>query len=387
LVTAYGKILALADTLDNTNDVDKPDFTQYALIGVQNVNSIGASLLGDVIDLQARTSVETVAQIQNLANAVMAVLDQAKGSVGLTQIQLEALVGVWNGAADALPAVLQAIANTANDGAAVDTLDELQNVVNTVADNAIQALGVLQNFADQNSASKPTPVGGFAYQGSVPSVLTYTNAGITGVTATHLDAINDALATSVVTSNRVPTIASLQSLVNAYRAITTLADGFPNTLALVQPDADAYDWIGVTGLEPSNSDRIHAASLLSDVIDRKGSSDIDTVLEIQALADAVTAVMDVAAGGTNLTLSQLSALGFNNVPADKLDRIKTALQQTADDGSDVNTYANLSALITAELDAAQQALQRISSFALNNQQPYPSNVIGVAPTTPITLDG
>jgi hypothetical protein len=52
--------------------------------------------------------------------------------------------------------------------------------------------------------------------------------------------------------------------------------------------------------------------LLGDVVDRQNIGDVDTVAEVQALANAVQNVMDGAAGAAEEpTLADLQALGIS----------------------------------------------------------------------------
>jgi hypothetical protein len=90
---------------------------------------------------------------------------------------------------------------------------------------------------------------------------------------------------------------------------------------------------------------------LGDVVDSKPFADVNTVGEVQTLADAANAVLTGAAGGTAPTLAQLQALGITNVNAANLADVQAAIAATADNGSGVNTLAALQAVVTAVNDA------------------------------------
>ena len=374
LVNAYAQLQALADGNNNTPTANNPGFAQYALIGVQGVNAVRARLLGDVIDVKSFADIDSVPKVQALADAVAAVMDAAQGGNTLSRAQLN-LLGLANVTDDNLPAVLRAIQNTADDGSGVDTLAELQTLVNNAVNNAASALAVLQDFAEQNTQSL-TPNGG-GYADTPPTLQHYLNAGVVGATSSNWRALNDALATAVVDGNRISTCANLQTVVDGYLALIGLADGFGNTPSEDAPSASAYSNIGVSGVTASDT---HHLSLLADVIDRKTYADIDTVYEVQALADNVDELLDTAAGDNALTLSQLQALGFTNVSANQLADVKQALQDTADDGSEVDTYAELSSVITNKLASIQQALQTIATYAQVNTQSAPNMPQGTAPS-------
>lgn len=387
LVTAYIRILALADSTDNVLNANNPNYLQYGLIGVQGVDSVKASLLGDVIDFKKKEDVDTVAEIQDLANAVSAVMDQARNVSGLTLDQLTNKLNIKDVTADNFAAIKRAIANTADDGSGVDTWEELQALVTTAAAKAAAALLALQIFADANQDSLPVATNGGNYSGTIPTWSTYTDAGIAsipGITDANLTKlVNDALATRAVTGSSISSIAALQSLVSAYGAIANLANGRGDTTD--QPDATAYTLIGVQGLDPAQASSKPKASLLSDVIDRKLFVDIDTVKEIQALADAVSAVMANAAGTGSVTVDQLKLLGFD-VPSNKIDAVVAAIASTPHrDGTDVDTFIELSNLINSKLDSVDQAIRLIANFADQNtiSQPTPLGSFvykGTAPT-------
>ncbi|WP_297723641.1 cadherin repeat domain-containing protein, partial [Limnohabitans sp. Rim8] len=139
LVNAYTAILTSADGFDN--NATAPSKEQYAAVGVINIQSTAeVGLLGDALDITARTAVSTTAGLQVLADAVHAVmqtaaLDTTAGATTLvTKAQLQ-LLGV-TGVTDAnLGRVINALVGTANDGSAVNTLATLQAVVNVTNSN------------------------------------------------------------------------------------------------------------------------------------------------------------------------------------------------------------------------------------------------------------
>jgi ribosome maturation factor RimP len=372
LVTAYNQILTLADGTNNTANADNPNALQYQLIGVQGVDTVRASLLGDVIDFKQKAEVDTVAEIQDLANAVSAVMDQAKNISGLSLDQLQSKLNIQGVTADNFAAVTRAIANSPDDGSGVNTWDKLQALVSDATNKASTALKTLKIFAQLNEESLPVTSATGNYAGVIPTWSVYLDAGITsvpGITDTNLTTlVNDALATRLVDEKSVSTAAQVQSIVNAYGAIANLANGRSDTTD--QPDAAAYNLIGVTGFDNAVTSK-SKASLLSDVIDRKVFDDINTVKEIQALADAAAAVMANAAGTGSVTADQLKALGFD-VPANKINDVVAAIAASKDDGTEVDTFAELSKLINSKLDAVDQAVRQIADFADQNTVSIPT---------------
>ena len=385
LVNAYVRLLAMADgDGSNTSNANNPDPLVYNLLGLQGVDSAQASLLGDVIDFQQKTDVDSVSELQTLSDAVVALFNQAKNIPGLSVDQLKNQLNIQAVNADNFAAVTRAIAAAGVSG--VDTWQELNDVVNQAAQKASTAMQQLGEFAEANADALPTRQPGGGYLGTAPTWRTYSDAGLSsvaGLSDANLAALlNDALATPTLGKAQVSSFADLQAVMQAYVAVVQLANGAANTLLNDLPAPSTYQRIGVTGWDSGNASR--KAQLLGTVIDRKNFDDINTVKEIQALADAVSAVLANAAGSGTVTTEQLRVLGFD-VAQDKLSAVTTALANTADDGSAVDTYNELSNLITGQLGAISRALNDIAVFASDNFKSQPTPVgtfvyLGQAPT-------
>jgi hypothetical protein len=179
--------------------------------------------------------------------------------------------------------------------------------------------------------------------------------------------INSALADLDVTGANASTKALIQAIVNAYAAIVQSADGIANNDA-ENPLTTDYSKIGVSGVNTPEE-----AGLLGDVLDtasRNGVATnavaVDTVGKIQALADAVQAVMDGTANRT-----QLESLGVTGATDAKMEAIREALRQ-ASDTEQLNTLVGLQAVVSQALavnsaptfsDTAAIALTSISEDA------------------------
>jgi hypothetical protein len=360
LVDAYLAIFNAADGVDDLAAVN-PLQAQYGNIGISGVDSaVKTSLLGDAIDIKASTDVDTITEIQTLAQSVLAVMNQANGMIGLTQAQLTGL-GITGLTADNLPAVLLAIANTADDGTDVDTLSDLQSLVSTASTDAATARSVIETYADANG-------------GAAPVLSDYADAGVQGVDSTHLAAFNNALASVAVIGSQVDTTAKAQNFVNAYNALFRLADGIGNTSEPAYPANAAYSTIGVTDVDSNLK-----SNLLSSAIDEKVLANIDTIAEIQTLADATTAVMAAAAGDTNLTVTDLENLGVTGVDASNLAYVVDLINNTSDSGSDVDSVDKIQALINPSLGSSEPALFTLGVFANRNALPLPNLPTGPTP--------
>jgi large repetitive protein len=218
-------------------------------------------------------------------------------------------------------------------GLAVASLTQSDRPTNTNND-AAQALQQIKEAAENNTA----------ISGNLsPSV--FDAAGINGVTASNVDAINSALDSSVINGAASDTPAEIQAIVDAYNAILTNADGNAGNAA--SPGAAQYAAVGVSGISAGSAQE----ALLGDIIDGLSAAQVDTVPELQALADAAAHVMAAAnsadgnATGSEVSLADLGTLGMTGVTIDNLAAIRAAIAASADDGTGVDTAAELQAVV------------------------------------------
>ena len=348
IVDSYNAVLALADNGVSVGTGVTAD--QYARIGVTGINSATpaantvptaskASLLSDAIDLKPRTAIDTVAEVQALADAVTAVMTGAAGGTPPTLAELESL-GITGITPDNLATVQAAIAATPDNGSLVNTLAGLQSVVSSGINTATSnALNTISSYASDNSASAPSQT-----TGTAPTLTDYVNANVNGVTANNLAAINDALATDNVTRIKADTTAEVQDIVNAYNAVFQLADGgtSPGTAATASQFALIGADIGTAANTP-----IHLA-LLNNILDKQVSAGVDTVAEINTLAAIANAIQTTAAGGTpthTLTSNDFSLIGLNGVTNGNLSGILASIATRANDGTETQTLPELQKLI------------------------------------------
>jgi hypothetical protein len=182
-------------------------------------------------------------------------------------------------------------------------------------------LAAISDAADNDTAAS----GGLA-------VAVYEAAGVLGVDPTNVAAINSALDSALVNGADTTTTTDVQAIVDAYVSVLGLANGSGGTNPGNFPAASAYGSLGVSGVTAGAS-----ADLLGSVIDVKLTTDVDTVVELQALAEAVKAVVDYASGAsaTAPTLSQLQLLGVAGLSAGQvLDGYLAALLAGGTTGTD-----------------------------------------------------
>jgi hypothetical protein len=344
IVDAYNAILASADGVAG-NTATALTGAQYAAIGVTGVSGTATAgsalfLLDNVVDGKPLSAVDTEPEVQALADAASHVIAAAGGTpaqiAALTLADLTAL-GVTGVTVDNLPAILAAIGTTTPD-TNIDTLSELQAIVNGAASSAANALNIIRDAAQNNTANDTTP-----------GLSIYAAAGVTGVTAADLASINSALDSAAVTGAQADTTAEVQDIVNAYNAILSSADGVSDNTATALTGPQ-YTLVGVTGVSGTSAPG-NALHLLDSVVDASPMLAVDTVPELQAMADAAAHVITGAAAGTGPTLSDLGALGITGVTGANLASVQAGIAATPDNGTGVDTQAELQAIVTATINS------------------------------------
>lgn len=240
---------------------------------------------------------------------------------------------------------------TNNDATDLNTLRAPQTIVT----DGLTALSIIGAAAQANNADGT----------NIATAAQYDALGITGIGGTGqptLAMINSVLNDPDIGAAQTNTVAQLQAIVNAYAAILQSADGVANNDS-VNPTQAQYATLGVSGVDTAQEE-----SLLGDVLDtasRNGvatdGAAVNTVTKLQALADAVQAVMDSAAG-VSPTKAQLELLGVSGVTDANLASIQAALA-AANDATELNTLTGLQSIVTSIATAAQYDALRITGIS------------------------
>ena len=183
-----------------------------------------------------------------------------------------------------------------------------------------------------------------------PVTSTFTSVGITGVTNSNVAAVNSALAALPAASLDSP--AELQQVVTSYVSVLAQAGGgTPST----PPTAAEYAAIGVSAAQNFSAPQV---TYLNAVIRSLPSSSVADVANVRIVAEAISNLYAVAAGAssTPITVAQLTALGVTGVTPANLADIVAALAATADDGSGINTVAEVQALVDSVKSASVTAI-------------------------------
>ncbi|KIM04897.1 MAG: hypothetical protein KN64_05715 [Sulfurovum sp. AS07-7] len=131
IVDSFNGILSLADASDNSSFV--PTTQDYLNIGVTGIDSKAKELLlADVIDIKSQDDVDSVTKVQELSDAVKAVMDTANGlTPSVTKEQLE-LLGITGVSDENLDEIVKLLQESLSDGNELDSLSELQGIVKNV---------------------------------------------------------------------------------------------------------------------------------------------------------------------------------------------------------------------------------------------------------------
>ncbi|MFT4906176.1 MAG: outer membrane protein OmpA-like peptidoglycan-associated protein [Oleispira sp.] len=374
---AIDKIEAYAD--NNANPV--PTEADYSTAGVTGVTAVNIDTVNAAIEAAIATGADTAAEIQaivdqvnadiateNAINTIEAYADNNTNTVpteadystaGVTDVTAANLAEV-NAAIDA------AVATEA------DTAAEIQTIVDQViADLATAAAAIdkIEAYADNNA-------------NPVPAEADYSTAGVTGVTAGNIDAVNAAIEAAIATG--ADTAAEIQAIVdqvnadiateNAINTIEAYADNNANP---VPTEAD-YSTAGVTGVTSANLTEVNAA------IDAAVAAGADTAAEIQAIVDQVNA--DIATENAINTIEAYADNNTNTVPAEADYSTAGVTGVTAANLAEVNaaidaavaTEADTAAEIQAIVDqvnadlATAAAIDKIEAYADNSANPVPT---------------
>ncbi len=254
--------------------------------------------------------------------------------------------GVMDVSADNLEAVNAAVA-AASTAADADTLADIQALaapaIMTAAAN-MAALAKISTYAGDSSSPAPT-------------LMDYTDAGVMGVSADNLEAVN--MAVAAATAADADTLADIQALaapaiMTAAAKATALAkiSTYAGDSSSPAPTLMDYTDAGVMDVSADNLDAVNAAVAAAST-----AAEADTLADIQALA--APAIMTAAAKMAALakistyagdasspapTLMDYTDAGVMDVSADNLEAVNMAVAAAAT-AADADTLADIQALV------------------------------------------
>ncbi|RUM46750.1 MAG: hypothetical protein DSY80_01620, partial [Desulfocapsa sp.] len=304
------------DDPDNTNSV--VTVAQLGLIepALNNVDANNETAYQDYIDANpdAFSEPATPAEVQTMidsVNAAQTVLanigtDADNGNNDntgtLSASDLNNIVGVSGATAANEQAYQDYIASHPNAFSSPATAAEVQAMIDAVNTQQV-ALQKIQDYADDNTNPAPT-------------VQDYLDAGITGVDADNLDAVNSQV--DAVAGTDADTVAEIQALADNGDLLekigTDEGDGAATTTNPTATQLNAI--VGVSGATAANE------QAYQDYINDNGGnfSEPATPAEVQTMIDSVNAAQTVLANigtdadnGNNDNTGTLSASDLNNI--------------------------------------------------------------------------
>jgi hypothetical protein len=193
------------------------------------------------------------------------------------------------------------------------------------------ALGKINSYINASSiVSVPAPV-----------LKDYTDAGITGV----IDNAMAAAVNSVLKPLGTATVASAQSVVDAYLKVWNKANGTSVDTTTNDPSSADYQQLGLTTLPSGNG-----ITLLNDIVKTRLTTDVDTLAKLNAFASIANRIILAAADNTvTLTAGEFNSLGLADITTANASVLLSAIVASANDGSGVSTVAQLKDISAAYL--------------------------------------
>jgi hypothetical protein len=414
-VDAINTITEYAETDGTSED---PTTQDYANIGITIPEGTTVDEVNDIIAGLEVEDVDTPSEIQDIIDSVVALNkiedyadDETNPTPTVADYEEAGVVGVT---VDNLADVNAAVA--AVEGVDVDTPEELQAIIDGAVDS-VEAVSTIVDYADTNGTSTPPTVQNYVDAGvdgvddnninevneivagldpedvdtpseiqdvvdavnagnkiedyahddttnPTPTVEDYADAGVVGVTADNLAAVNTAVA--AVEREDVDTVEELQAVINAavesVAAVSTIEEYADSNGTSETPDTTDYSKAGVDGVDANNIDEVNEAIAALD------GEDVDTAAEIQDVVDGVVAgnkIEDYADNESNPTptVADYEDAGVTGVTVDNLDAVNAAV--AAVEGDDVDTTEELQAVINNAVESVA-AVSQIEEYAASN---------------------
>ena len=322
IVDAYNAILAEANGSATDATSTNPTQADYTAIGVPNgtlAAAGSADLLNNIIGDKTTADVDTVAEITALADLAQSIQAVAQGSNTAVPTASFSTLGITGVTDDNITALNNLIRAQADDGTGTDTVAELQALVN----NMNTALVNLSAIAQANSATS-----------SGPTLSDYAQAGMTGVTADNLAAINEILNTGSINGTATDTAVKIQNSISSYNKIEAEANA-------TGANPNGSQWLTVqdfanVGVSIGSG---NARYLLNNTIANKTVADVNTVAEIAELARISEAVVAKSSGTGTLTSADLTTLGITNAAEANMALMNEVVARSIDGGTQVNTLS------------------------------------------------
>ncbi|RZS52894.1 Ig-like domain-containing protein, partial [Sphaerotilus mobilis] len=350
----------LQDHAEGVAGAPTPAATDYAKAGAPLTDTSASrastlSLLNDAVARVDAGKVDSVKEVGDLVSVVERLMATARGETPVPALTIEDLkdtLGLSSINANSLPALLNRIKASPDNGSEIENLSELQ----ALATQAAVSMQKIRTYAD-------TPLEAY-----LPSLTDYTNIGVaipgplvgdenTASQADYLNAVNSALASVVVDSADAGTPAKVQAIVDAARRVLDAADGVVNTDPEQLPSRADFEALGLS------KDDLDAAgagglTLLQGAVDAARPVEVNSPDKIKHLLDLIKLVALEAAGQPQtsppLTPAVLEELGVDFTGLDSASNwpaMLSAIQASPDNGSGIDSLQKLQDLVTGANDA------------------------------------
>lgn len=174
---------------------------------------------------------------------------------------------------------------------------------------------------------------------ATPVLKDYTDAGITGV----LDSSMAAAMNTVLKPLGTTTVATAQSVVDAYLKVWNKANGAAADTTTNDPTAADYQLLGLTPLPTGNG-----LALLNDIVKTHLTTDVNTIAKLNAYAVIANNIVLAAADNTvALVAADFNSMGLSDITTANAGAFLSAIVASANDGSGVSSIANLKVISTA----------------------------------------
>ncbi len=224
------------------------------------------------------------------------------------------------------------------------------------AGGAVALAAVSQGSSASSTASTSTTalnkinayIGGTS--ASAPVLKDYSDAGVNIMGIADTSAFVSGL-NSVLKPLGTATVDSAQSVVNAYAAVWKKANGTADDTTTDDPTAAQYQVLGLSPMPSGNG-----VALLTDIVKTHLTTDVDTVAKLNGLAAIANNIMLAAADNTKtFTAKDFNDIGLSDITASNVSALVSAITASANDGSGVNSIAQLKAMSAAYLKILAEA--------------------------------
>ena len=340
------------------DDAPRPTLSDFADAGIENVDAFGSTGLAAVRDRiaddvsdypYAIDDIQGIVDEVNQELAIELISNYDAGDDDLT-VELFSLAGIEGVTEENIDALMEVFATVSRTNS--DEFDEIQDLVDAQIAKEI-AIELIANYNGRNTE---------------PARADYVAAGVVGVTAGNLEAMNALFEDiSYVNSN---TLEEIQAIVNLELArVAALARIAAYTGATNAPVLQTYIDAGVLRVDANN---VTAVNVL---VAGASSANSDTLAEIQDIVDdqiaALAVLTNYTGAGTALTLAQYAAAGITGVTATNLTKINIAIAAASVDSS--NTALEVQTIVDGLNAVAVAWTKRISD---TQAKLYAKNIVG-----------